>query len=134
MSSPYGGHDVGTRIRRAAAQAGLVDEPTVEQDDDVRSWEWLLGIHDSGVFIRLFVKAFPSPHGLTIMYGVKSVFSSPDISFVDGETGNEAVASSNGSGGPAVHAKFLNIKNVTELDEIDLALRLLDAQRWIESA
>lgn len=107
------------QIRRAADLAGITGDPVEERrEDGYVSLDWVMGIHDSGLFQRLYVAAAPSRHGITLMYGVKAMLPLPD--------GSDVL--------PALRAKIKNIKQASDFDEVDFAFRLLDAKRWIEVA
>lgn len=118
MGSGYTERDIGTLICRAGELAGLPGEPDVEMNGDDRSWQWLLGIHEEGLFQRVFVSVFPASPGVTLMYGVKAMLPLPDGS----------------ASAPALRARVLRVSNTAELDETDLAFCLLDAKKWIENA
>jgi hypothetical protein len=62
--------DVGSRVKRAAAQAGLADEPFDWQMEDRRAWQWpVVWYDDPAMSVFLSVVAIPHTKGLWLVIG-----------------------------------------------------------------
>jgi hypothetical protein len=62
--------DVGSRVKRAAAQAGLADEPFDWQMEDRRAWQWpVVWYDDPAASVLLTVVAMPCPEGILVFVG-----------------------------------------------------------------